>query len=62
MRGAEKRQENRLTEIWYTAMLPSLKEIPTLQEFTGRKPDKRAELLRWIDAWDRVDRSLMRSH
>lgn len=47
-----------MTEIWLTAMLPHLKEPPTLDEFTGGSKDKRAAMVECINAWDKIDRAL----
>lgn len=43
-------------------MLPHLKSIPDYFEFVTGEKDRRGELLKCIDAWDKVDRALMRSH
>jgi len=43
-------------------MLPHLKRPPDYVEFVTGEKDQRAELLKCIDAWDKVDRALMRRH
>lgn len=43
-------------------MLPHLKSPPDYFEFVTGEKDRRGELLKCIDAWDKVDRALMRRH
>jgi len=58
MEGAALRAESRRTEIWFTAMLPQLKDPPSLADFVGGKSGQRAEMVRCINAWDKIDRAL----
>lgn len=61
MEGAIQRIENRRGEVWFAAMLPHLKETPSLHEFMTGAKDKRADLIKCIDAWDKIDRALISS-
>jgi hypothetical protein len=38
-----------------------MKEPPTYEKFTGYQPDKREQLRRFVEAWDRVDAGLRRN-
>ena len=62
MQGAELRAKARRAEIWATAMLPYFDEPVSFGEFVDGEKDRRAEFLKCLDAWDRVDRALARSH
>ena len=57
MEGAEQRAKVRRSEIWFTAMLPQLKQVPSHQEFVGGR-DPKADKAACIAAWDRLDRVL----
>ena len=39
-----------------------VEELPDFQEFVTGEKDKRAELIKCIDAWDKIDRALARNH
>jgi hypothetical protein len=58
MEGASDRAEIRRQEIWFTAMLSSLKKPPSLAEFTGKK--SRSDLAECLAQWDKVDAALAR--
>jgi hypothetical protein len=60
MEGAAMRSENRRAEIWMTAMLPHMDKPIQFQEFVTGEKDKRAEILKCISAWDKIDRALAR--
>lgn len=59
-RGARLRLRRERELAWFAAMLPHLKRPVTLDEFLGGPVDDRDRVKRFHDAWDRVDRALMR--
>lgn len=55
------RLERERSLVWYGAMLPHLKKPPSLEQFTGHKPDKSELKRRWVETWDKIDRALERN-
>jgi len=60
MEGAVQRRENRMAEVWFTAMLPRFKKPPSLKEFISGGNDRRSDLVQCLSAWDKIDRALSR--
>lgn len=62
MAGASDRAKERRSLVWWNAMLPLIdaKDRPSFSAFTGYKPDRRAELRRYNEAWNRIDAALAR--
>lgn len=58
MDAAADRTHLRMREIWFGAMLPNLKNPPSLEEFSGGRRDRRSEIIRCLAAWDKVDAAL----
>lgn len=58
MNGAARRDEHRRADIWFTAMMPHLKEPPDLEQFVYGQKNSRRELSRCLEAWDKVDAAL----
>ena len=62
MEGAAERMKRERAMVGLGAMLPHVKDPPTFEKFTGYEPDRRAEIQRWVAAWDKVDAALARRH
>lgn len=60
LRGAKLRLRRERELTWWGAMLPHLKKPLALDQFLGGPIDDRDRVKRFHDAWDRVDRALMR--
>lgn len=45
-----------------TAMLPHMEKPIQFQEFVTGEKDRRAELLKCLSAWDKIDAALARVH
>lgn len=39
---------------WLTAALGRVKKMPDLEKFVGAPRDKRDEVRRWVEAWDKI--------
>lgn len=61
MDGAAERFKAKRALVWWGAMMPNLKDPPSLEKFSGYVPDKREQLRRFVEAWDRVDAGLRRN-
>lgn len=59
-KGAAARLRRERELVWFGAMLPNLKEQISLEKFMGERPDDRDRARRFHEAWDKVDRALMR--
>ncbi len=55
------RYRSRRADIWFAAMLPNLKTVPSLEEFCDGARPKGQRIAEWVDAWDKVDRALARN-
>jgi hypothetical protein len=60
MKGAAERAKIRRSEIWTGAMLPNLDKPMSFYEYVHGEKDKRAELIKCLTAWDKIDRALGR--
>jgi hypothetical protein len=61
MEGAAEAWKSKRALVWWGAMMAHLKEPPDLEKFSGYRPDRREQLRRWVDAWDRVEAGLRRN-
>ena len=62
MKGAAKRAENRRAEIWMQAYMPNMDKPVDFHEFVFGEKDNRAELLKCLASWDKIDAALARAH
>ena len=61
MAGARIRQERERELVWFGAMMPRLKNPPTLEKFVGRARSETGRVRNFHSAWDRIDAALARN-
>lgn len=59
--AAEARLRRDREMVWWGAMLPHLKERPTLEKFAGYPIDNAERIRRTHAAWDKIDAALARN-